>query len=295
MSEHLEGGWTMSRRSRSPGALAAAAFLAAAALAVSPRGGGAQEELDVPYVPTPMTVVNRMLDLAAPTSEDSLYDLGSGDGRIVIAAAARHGTPGVGIELDSGRVQSARRKADSAGVEDLVRFVRGDLFEADVRPATVVTLYLLSSVNVKLRPKLFRELRPGTRVVSHDFSMAEWQADSVVHMESESSRIFFWVIPANVAGTWEVRLPSGRSVTLELDQRFQQVRGRAVTRGIALEEPVVRGDGIRFALGGRGVGADGPLELKGTVSGDRMEGTTPDGGTWSAVRRGGGGQSLEVW
>lgn len=275
-------------------AVPAAALLAGAALVTTPDRAAAQDDgLDVPYVPTPMAVVTQMLELARPTADDSLYDLGSGDGRIVITAAARHGTPGVGIELDSGRVAEARQKADSAGVDSLVRFVRGDLFEADVRPATVVTLYLLSSVNVKLRPKLFRELRPGTRVVSHDFSMREWQADSTIHMDEESSRVFFWIIPANVAGTWDVRLPSGDTVAVELEQRFQELRGRALTRGVSVMEPVVRGERIYLSLGG--AVEDGPLTLEGTVSGDEMRDTTSDGGSWSATRTGGRGQSLEDW
>lgn len=288
--------WIPSLSRGAPPAVLTAALLAGAALLAAPDRAAAQEDddLDVPYVPTPMAVVTQMLELARPTADDSLYDLGSGDGRIVITAAARHGTPGVGIELDSSRVAEARAKADSAGVDSLVRFVRGDLFEADVRPATVVTLYLLSSVNVKLRPKLFRELRPGTRVVSHDFSMREWQADSTIHMDEESSRVFFWVIPANVAGTWEVRLPSGETVTVELEQRFQELRGRALTRGVSVMEPVVGGERVYLSLGGAAV-ADGPLTLEGTVSGDEMQGTTPDGRSWSATRTGGGGQSLEEW
>lgn len=275
-------------------AVPAAALLAGVALVTAPDRAAAQDDdLDVPYVPTPMAVVTQMLELARPTADDSLYDLGSGDGRIVITAAARHGTPGVGIELDSGRVAEARRKADSAGVDSLVRFVRGDLFEADVRPATVVTLYLLSSVNVKLRPKLFRELRPGARVVSHDFSMREWQADSTIHMDEENSRVFFWIMPANVAGTWDVQLPSGDTFAVELEQRFQELRGRALTGGISVLEPVVRGKRIYLSLGG--AVRDGPLTLEGTVSGDEMRGTTSDGGAWSATRTGGGGQSLEEW
>ena len=285
----------MTRRIRSPGALLAAALLAGASLAAAPERASAQDDLDVPYVPTPMPVVTQMLELAKPTARDSLYDLGSGDGRIVIEAAARHGTPGVGIELDSGRVATARRKADSAGVDSLVRFVRGDLFEADIRPATVVTLYLLSSVNLELRPKLFRELRPGTRVVSHDFSMGDWQPDSLVQMETESSRVYFWVVPASVEGTWDVRLPSGETVTLELDQRFQQLRVRAVTRGVTVTDPWVRGERVRFTLDGRGAGEGGPLTLEGTVSGDEMGGTVPDGGSWSATRSGNGERSLEEW
>lgn len=285
----------MTRRHRSPVALLlAAGLLAVAALSSTPDRAVAQDSLDVPYVPTPMPVVTQMLELARPTAEDSLYDLGSGDGRIVITAALRHGTPGVGIELDSSRVATARAKADSAGVDGLVDFIRGDLFEANIRPATVVTLYLLTSVNVKLRPKLFRELRPGTRVVSHDFSMHDWQADSLIHMENESSRVFFWIIPANVEGTWDVTLPSGETVAIELDQRFQELKGQAVTRGVTLMEPVVRGERIYLSLGGGAV-ADGPLTLEGEVSGDRMEGTTSDGASWSATRTGGAERSLEEW
>lgn len=284
----------MSRRFRMPGVVPAALVLAGTTPWSAPDRAAAQDDLDVPYVPTPMPVVARMLDLARPTAEDSLYDLGSGDGRIVIEAAGRFGTPGVGIELDSSRVATARRKAATAGVDSLVRFVRGDLFEADIRPATVVTLYLLHSVNVKLRPKLFRELRPGTRVVSHDFSMGEWRPDSLVHMENETSRVYFWLIPANVAGTWEVRAPSGEALTLEVEQRFQEVRGRVAERGVTLSDLSVRGERVRFTLEGAGTGG-GPLVLEGTVAGDEMRGTTRDGAAWSATRTGGGGQSLEAW
>jgi SAM-dependent methyltransferase len=149
---------------------------------------------DVVYIPTPQPVVEAMLELAKVTATDVVYDLGSGDGRIVITAARKHGARGVGIELDAALVKQARQNAAAAGVADRVRFVTQDLFGADLKPATVVTLYLLQSLNERLRPKLVRELRPGTRVVSHVFNMGpEWPAAQTVTVER--SRIFLWSIP----------------------------------------------------------------------------------------------------
>jgi SAM-dependent methyltransferase len=132
---------------------------------------------EVPYVPTPPEVVDVMLDAAGVKKGDVLYDLGCGDGRIVIAAAKRFGVRGVGVDIDPQRIQEANENAKAAGVTDLVEFREQNLFDVDLRPATVVTLYLLSSVNLKLRPKLLREVRPGTRVVSHAFDMGDWAPD----------------------------------------------------------------------------------------------------------------------
>jgi SAM-dependent methyltransferase len=148
---------------------------------------------DVPYVPTSMNVVDSMLELAEVTADDVVYDLGSGDGRIVIRAAEKYGARGVGIEIDDELVEEARQNADSAGVADRVTFRQGDLFDADISEATVVTLYLLPTINLRLRPKLFEELAPGTRVVSHDFSMDEWEHEE--RIEVGSSAIYFWTIP----------------------------------------------------------------------------------------------------
>ncbi|HUG76415.1 MAG TPA: class I SAM-dependent methyltransferase, partial [Burkholderiales bacterium] len=128
---------------------------------------------DVPFVPTDQKVVEKMLELARVGPRDIVYDLGSGDGRIVIAAAKK-GARGVGVDIDPQRIEEARENARAAGVEDRVRFVQGDLFKADIGDATVVTLYLLSTVNQRLRPKLLAELRPGTRIVSHAFDMGDW-------------------------------------------------------------------------------------------------------------------------
>ena len=163
------------------------ALMAALALAVTPT------QRDVVYVPTPQVVVDAMLDMAAVKASDIVYDLGSGDGRIVIAAAKTYGARGVGIEIDATLVRQATENAAAAGVSDRVRFANQNLFTADIGEATVVTLYLLQSINERLRPKLVRELKPGTRVVSHVFSMGpEWPPEQTLTIGP--SRIFFWTI-----------------------------------------------------------------------------------------------------
>jgi predicted O-methyltransferase YrrM len=174
-------------------AIAGALLLLAPLHAAQKERGAAQP--DVLYVPTPQPVVEAMLELAAVKSSDVVYDLGSGDGRIVITAAKKYGARGVGVELDPALVKQAQQNAATAGVADRVRFVTQDLFAADLRPATVVTLYLLQSLNERLRPKLVRELRPGARVVSHVFNMGpEWPAAQTATVNA--SRIFLWSLPA---------------------------------------------------------------------------------------------------
>ena len=158
---------------------------------------------DVPYVPTTEKAVEEMLKLAQVKKSDVLYDLGCGDGRIVIAAAKTYGARGVGIDINPTRIQEARANAKAAGVEHLVRFEENDLFQADIKEATVVTLFLLSSVNLKLRPKLQADLRPGTRVVSNTFDMGDWKAEKQANVggaeESDfsglSQRLYLWTIP----------------------------------------------------------------------------------------------------
>ena len=149
---------------------------------------------DVIYVPTPQAVVEGMLEMADVRASDVVYDLGSGDGRIVITAARKYGARGVGVEIDGGLVQKARENAAAAGVSDRVRFVNGNLFASDIGEATVVTLYLLQSINERLRPKLVRELKPGTRIVSHVFNMGpEWPPQKTLAIGA--SPIFLWTIP----------------------------------------------------------------------------------------------------
>src|SRR5262245_31362561 len=148
---------------------------------------------DVPFVPTPEKVVEGMLQLAKVGPKDVVYDLGSGDGRIVIAAAKNHGARGVGIDIDPERIREARDNARRAGVADRVEFREGDLFKADIRDASVVTIYLLSGINMKLRPKLLADLKPGTRIVSHAFDMGDWKPQAT--QKVGTSTIYYWVVP----------------------------------------------------------------------------------------------------
>jgi SAM-dependent methyltransferase len=165
-----------------------AALPRARAQAVAP-----ERPLDVPYVPTPMGVVDAMLSLASVRKSDTLIDLGCGDGRIVIRAAERFGCRGIGVDLDPVRVAEARQNAREKKVEALTQFVVGDVFEFDFSKATVVTMYLLPSINLKLRPRLQAELAPGTRIVSHDFDMGDWKPER--RREVENSVIYLWTIP----------------------------------------------------------------------------------------------------
>jgi predicted O-methyltransferase YrrM len=158
--------------------------------------------LDVPYVPTHEKVVAEMLRVANVRKDDVLYDLGSGDGRIVITAARDHGTRGTGIDIDPERVRDANENARRAGVTDKVKFVQGDIFDAKISDATVVTMYLLPSVNMRLRPKLLSELRPGTRIVSHNYDMGDWKPEKTIRVNAAGSdhTVYYWVVPRRAAG-----------------------------------------------------------------------------------------------
>jgi len=155
-------------------------------------------KLDVPYLPTPPDVVKAMLKLAEVKPNDVIYDLGCGDGRIAIAAAKDFGARAVGIDIEPKRISEAQENANNAGVADRVKFVRGNLFDADIHDATVVTLYLLPSVNLQLKPKLLRDLKPRTRIVSHSFDMGDWKPDKEVSLDGRT--IYFWVVPAKLTG-----------------------------------------------------------------------------------------------
>lgn len=278
-----------SSRARRPLAVVLVSLILAAASAIHPAEALGQDSYDVPYVPSPDQVVNEMLALLAPQPGDTVYDLGSGDGRIVIAAARRRGAHGVGVEIDSGRVDLARENAEAAGVDSLVRFIHADLFDTDVSAATMVTLYLLPDVNRRLRPKLFRELRPGTPVVSHDFDMGEWEADSTVTVPDDGSSVYYWIMPANASGTWELAV-AGERLTLAIDQRYQELSaglpGRA---GVRVVSAALRGSEITLELeASEGTSLDGRV-LSGSVEGDRMFGTDDAGREWWAHRTAGGG------
>ncbi|MFO7277952.1 MAG: methyltransferase domain-containing protein [Pseudomonadota bacterium] len=177
--------------------IAALALVASIGLSTSPAvlaqaAEPARKMPEVPFVPSPDEVVNKMLDVARVGKNDVVYDLGSGDGRIVIAAAKR-GARAVGVDIDPERIKESTANAKEAGVEDRVRFLNQDLFDTDLSEATVVTLYLLPRVNLRLRPKLLRELKPGARIVSHSFDMGEWEADREEKVEGRT--VYLWIVP----------------------------------------------------------------------------------------------------
>ena len=235
-----------------------------------------QPKYDVPYVPTPQEVVEEMLNIASVGSSDFLIDLGSGDGRIVITAAQQYGTRGMGVELNPALVERSKRAAAEAGVADRVAFVLGDLFDTDIRQATVITMYLLPEVNLRLRPRLFEELKPGTRIVSHDFDMAEWDPDKHVDAGPHNGLhyVYFWVIPAQVAGTWALEAkPVLAPVQLSVTQTFQKIAIIAQKDGRPLPLRDARMDGDRISFFLNVPGQDKPLRFEGLVDGNRIAGT----------------------
>ncbi len=204
--------------------------------------------LDVPYVPTDEKIVDAMLDLAGVTARDFLYDLGCGDGRIVVAAAMQRNTRGIGIDLDPMRIAEAMEYAGNSRVEHMVDFLEGDLLEADFSAATVVTLYLLDIINLELRPRLQQELRPGTRIVSHAFDMGDWKPDE--HVSCGGVNIFKWIVPAQLAGTWQWSDAVGNSYKLQLKQKHQVLSGKARINGQSarLASALLRGDLVEFRI-----------------------------------------------
>lgn len=228
---------------------------------------------DVHYVPTPPHVVEAMLRLTAVGPKDLVYDLGSGDGRIPIAAAQRFGARGVGIDIDPARVKEASANAAAQGVANRVRFMRRDLFQTDFSDATVVTLYLLPSLNVKLRPILFRSLKPGTRIASHAFDMGDWSPDA--KLEIEGNNAFFWTIPADVRGDWNWQLKTAEGGTerhtISFQQRFQKATGSWAGENATVSVPAVRivGDSILFRISR----PNEEFRIAARVTGNRMEGT----------------------
>lgn len=287
---------------RTTARLRAGSLLAVLALGLAavPARGQEEPDTDVPYVPTPMAVVRQMLELAEVGPSDTVYDLGSGDGRIVITAAKEFGARGVGVEIDPELVEEARANAREEGVSDRVRFVEADLFETDVSPATAVTMYLLHSVNLRLRHRLLDQLRPGTPLVSHDFGMGDWHSDTTVRMDSVSANVLRWTIPAEVAGTWRIRLPGERTLRLEIRQKFQTVRAtlhRGRRDSAAVRDVSLSGDRIRMVLPAGMGGASGSLRLRGRVEDGRMSGRLEGGGEWSArrLRAGSGWPKQPPW
>ena len=280
-----------------PHSRCALAGLAAALSLALPAGAAAQETSaatrtpDVHFVPTDTTKVREMLTAAEVSAADVVYDLGCGDGRFVITAVKKYRAKrGVCVDIDPVRIKESRSNADTAGVVSRIRFVEGDLFEQDLSEASVVTLYLLPSLNVRLRPKLFEELRPGTRVVSNAFDMGDWKADRTMTIKTNSgmqSYAYLWIIPADVSGQWRLRTEGGsaKEHTLDVKQKYQEVSGTATAGGQAtpLTNFTIDGDRIAFTLG---EGAD-RAEFTGKVTGDKASGTAKGkggSGSWSASR-----------
>lgn len=256
-----------------------------------------------PFVTSPPEVVDRMLRLAEPKAGERLVDLGSGDGRIVIEAARRHGTRGLGIEIDPSLVARARENARHAGVEALARFEVQDLFETDLRGVDVVTLYLLPEVNQKLMPRLLQDLKPGARVVSHDYGIGAWPPDETIELPVAEkligplgrSVVHLWLIPANVRGLWKGALPGGSGeLQFRVTQRFQmlEIEAHAQGRELAVRGSRLRGEELKLVVTGR---IDGQLRnhlFRGTVNGDRITGEVfiSDGENettqpWTAIRQ----------
>lgn len=226
------------------------------------------QPLDVPYVPTPQNVVDKMLDMANVGPGDYVIDLGSGDGRIVVAAAKR-GAYGHGVDIDSERIKEANENAKKAEVQDKVLFVRENIFGTDFSRASVVTMYLLNSVNMQLRSHLLARLKPGTRVVSHDFDMGDWKYDN--YAREETIDIYFWIIPANVKGEWSWRT-EGKSFTMSARQEFQEIslRIRSDKTSLTVEEATLKGDRISFAVSDSK--SDEKYLYSGKVEGNKISG-----------------------
>jgi SAM-dependent methyltransferase len=252
---------------------------------------GKQTFAEVPYVSTPYEVVNEMIRLADVRAPDVVYDLGCGDGRLVIEAVKRTGCRGVGVDIDGDLIAVCRSKAQEAGVADRVRFEKQDFFETDVREATVMLIYLFTHVNLRLRPKFLNEMKPGSRLVSHIFDMGDWRPDRSTSVGGR--KVFAWVIPANVAGTWKWTEPGMGGCTLEIDQRYQQIRGTLRQGGerASLAGAAIQGDRIAFAVEREQEGVRTRREFTGTVDGDGisgtvvwMQGSKVRNSRWKAVR-----------
>ncbi len=278
----------------------AAAVLALCAAAPVPAQDldDSKDNVAGPYVPTPWVIVEEMLKLADIRGEDVVYDLGSGDGRLVIRAAKRFGARGVGIELQTELVEMARIGAKQEGVADRVKFMQGDLFQADIRPASVVMLYLLPRYVTRLVPRLRAELRPGARIVSHDYPLAPWPPDKELSMDvpekemisgTSWTRLYYYVVPARVQGAWELNLPKALArapLVMQITQEPDAVGGfvRDGRSELPLRDLAVRGEQVRFGLLYEGR----LMAFEGTVAGDAMTGEVrarDQRGSWTARHR----------
>ena len=251
------------------------------------KGYSQEREPDVRFVPTPQEAVMEMLRMARVNADDIIYDLGCGDGRFVITAAKVFGARGVGIDIDPARIQESTENARKAGVNDRVKFMEYDLYKAAIGEATVVALYLETDLNLKLRSKLLRELKPGTRIVSHEFDMEDWKPDNsgvVPNVDlyyepkipsRKDTHYYFWVVPAKVAGvwSWSVSTSAGKEdFTLRLTQQFQEIQGEVNVKGqkAFIGDARLAGDQISFTYGGDT--KKQRMRFRGRISGDTIQG-----------------------
>jgi SAM-dependent methyltransferase len=239
---------------------------------------------DVIWVPSPDDIVDRMLTMAQVTSNDLVIDLGSGDGKIAIAAAKKFGARAMGIEYNPDMVKLSQANAQAAGVAGKATFRNADIFATDFSQATVITMYLLPGLNMKLRPQLLA-MRPGTRISSHSFSMEDWEADEISSVDGR--RAYHWIVPANVQGTWALDA-AGLKTDMALEQTFQRIHGTVLLGPIhaGLREPKLRGSVISFAYVDA---AEVRREFVGRAIGGKMEGSYRDEkgaeGKWSATKK----------
>lgn len=254
---------------------------------LSPSQG--KPALDVPYEPTSYKITQEMLRIAGVTSTDAVYDLGCGDGRIVIMAAKERKARGVGVDLDPARIRESKENARAAGVTHLVQFIEQNLFDTNISDATVVMLYLWPEVNLKLRPRLLKELKPGTRIVSHSHTMGDWKPESETKVEKHY--LYFFIVPANSTGTWQLTGSDPNPASLRFTQKFQMVQGTmsAGSGTYPVTNGRLRGSNIRFTVERVVQGVKEIRLFEGNISGNVMEGTIKNqmGNTisaWKGIR-----------
>lgn len=273
-----------------------AALVAVLAMALAAPARAQEQRTGGPYVPTPQAVVDEMLKIANVTAKDYVIDLGSGDGRIVLTAARRYQARGFGVDIDDELVALSNSEAQRSGLDNLVRFVKMDVLETNIREASVITLYLLPEMMRNLRARMLFDLKPGTRVVSHDFDFGDWSPERTVVVDLQEkynvtgtfqSKVHLWVVPARVQGRWKVTLAGSREpFVLDLKQDFRVFDGAAAAggRSLKLSGGRLQGARVEFRLPrSAGIGGD----YRGTVDGETMRGQAAIGGAqvaWSATR-----------
>lgn len=272
-----------------------AALMLAAAFCIPAHGAEENLKTGGPYVPTPQVVVDAMLRMASVNEKDFVIDLGSGDGVIVLTAARYYKASGIGVDIDSDLVRQSNASAQKFGVAERARFLQQDVFKTDLGKASVLTLYLLPAMMINLRAKIFNELPPGARIVSHDYHLGDWSPDDSLSFdvpEKESvtgvprATVMLWYVPARAAGTWEVKTAAGEIYQLALKQKFQVLDGTASAAGkqVKAQSLSLRGNDIGFAL----ADLKGTARFSGRIDGEAMEGTVELPGAkpqrWTAMR-----------